>query len=145
MNIMPACKKCDALPCVKNGTVRQQQRWRCKGCGYNFIEQDKRKQRHSTGLKALATLLSCVGLSFRLVGRLFCLSHVTIQHWFDEFSSQLPALNQADYQIEEVEVDEMRTFLQSKKTNIGLTKQLPVLVAILDSSAWKWVVVTLPR
>ena len=142
---MPVCKKCGASHCVKNGLVRQQQRWLCKRCGYNFIMQDKRKERTSPAMKALATLLSCVGLSFRLVGRLFDLSHVTIQNWFDEFSGQLPVFDLGDCRVEEVEVDEMRTFLDLKKTNSGLTRQPHVLLAVLDYSAWKWVVVTLPR
>ena len=142
---MPVCKKCAASNGVKNGLVRQQQRWLCKQCGYNFIERDKRKDKRTPGLKAMATLLSCLGLSFRLVGRLLAVSHVTVQNWFDTFVIQLPSLDLGDVQVEEVEVDEMRTFLHSKKTNSGSTRQPPLLLAVLDSSAWKWVVVTLPR
>jgi transposase len=142
---MQWCKACGAATCVKNGRVREQQRWLCKECGYNFVKGDQRKERSSLALKSLATLLCSLGLSFRLVARLFALSHSTVQAWFDQFAATFPSLDLPPKQVEEVEADEMRTFLHSKKTSFGLTRPLPVLVAVFDFSRWKWVVVTLPR
>ena len=142
---MSLCKACGGTNCVKNGQVRQQQRWLCKGCGYNFIEGDKRKERCSLALKSLATLLCSLGLSFRLVARLFNLSHSTVQGWFDQLAATFPPLDVPADAVQEVEVDEMRTFLHSKKTSSGLTRQPPLLVAVFDYWRWKWVVVTLPR
>jgi hypothetical protein len=128
-----------------SGVVRKlRQRWLCKECGCNFVEGDKRKEKTAPALQSIATLLACVGLSFRLVGRLFGVSHVSVQNWFDSFCNQLPGLSYGDYPVEMVELDEMRTFVDSKKTNYGLTKQPPVLLAVFDYWVSKWVVVTLP-
>ena len=39
---MPNCKKCESQHVTKNGFVRSKQCYRCKICGYNFINGDAR-------------------------------------------------------------------------------------------------------
>ncbi|MGH9470127.1 MAG: IS1/IS1595 family N-terminal zinc-binding domain-containing protein, partial [Terriglobia bacterium] len=39
---MNGCKRCDSKEVVKNGCVRDQQRYKCKSCGLNFVMGDKR-------------------------------------------------------------------------------------------------------
>lgn len=145
---MSSCKKCQSPHTVKHGFVRQQQqRWLCKNCGYNFVDGDKRTQgKTHPALKALAILLCCCGVSFRLTARLFNVNHSLVQYWYKGFCEQLPPLEIFPPEsVNVVEVDEMRTFLDSKKKSAGSTKPLPPLMAILDWSDWQWVVVTLPH
>jgi transposase-like protein len=35
---MPKCKNYDSERTIKNGIVRGKQRFRCKECGFNFVE-----------------------------------------------------------------------------------------------------------
>lgn len=39
---MVSCKRCGSAQYVKNGTARGHPRYRCKACGLNFIEGDRR-------------------------------------------------------------------------------------------------------
>ena len=54
---MVNCKDCQGKKIVKNGCVRGVQRYKCKACGLNFIEGDKRFKRETTVKKALCVLL----------------------------------------------------------------------------------------
>ena len=36
------CKQCGSSSYVKNGFIKSSQRYKCKECGINFIEGDKR-------------------------------------------------------------------------------------------------------
>ena len=47
---MIACKNCQDTQTVKNGFVRDKQRYKCKTCGYNFVLGDERHS-HSTEVK----------------------------------------------------------------------------------------------
>ena len=49
------CKRCGEATFVKNGTVRGQQRYRCKACGYNFTATPAPGK--PAAMKALAVLL----------------------------------------------------------------------------------------
>jgi transposase len=44
---MIACKNCQQETTVKNGFVRNKQRYKCHACGYNFVLGDAR-HKHST-------------------------------------------------------------------------------------------------
>ena len=47
---MVACKNCQNTQTVKNGFVRDKQRYKCKICGYNFVLGDERRP-HTTRSK----------------------------------------------------------------------------------------------
>jgi transposase len=48
---MIPCKNCHQNNTVKNGYVRNKQRYKCHSCGYNFVEGDARHKRE-TEMKA---------------------------------------------------------------------------------------------
>ena len=78
------------------------QRYKCKDCGYNFVEGDKRCIEGSEAMKALC--LSFYGLmkgTFRCMGELCGASHVTIYRWIRGM-------------IEEVEIDELWHYIGKK-------------------------------
>jgi transposase-like protein len=65
------CKKCGSQSIVKNGRVRQKQRYKCKDCSYNFTIGDAR-EKVSIEAKALAVLLYGSGkASYGMIARLF--------------------------------------------------------------------------
>ena len=50
---MSNCKNCHSSEVTKNGFVRSKQRYRCKTCGYNFVEGDERTNPQTTIKRAL--------------------------------------------------------------------------------------------
>ena len=54
---MPSCKKCQSQQITKNGFVRSKQRYRCKGCGYNFVLGDGRTDPQTAVKRAFAVIL----------------------------------------------------------------------------------------
>lgn len=69
-----ACKKCNSTNSVKNGIVREKQRYKCKECGCNYVEGDNRGK-VSPAAKALGMLLYGSGkASYGMIGRLFKVS-----------------------------------------------------------------------
>ena len=120
---MIVCKSCGCGDYVKNGKARGKQRYRCKSCGYNFIEGDARVNATLPAKKALAVLLySLSKASFTMLGKLFGHSPSLIYGWINEAGASLSDPDISD-DIKEIEFDEMWHFLLSKKTKSGSSKQ----------------------
>lgn len=69
---MVNCKSCGSKVVVKNGWVRGKQRYRCKDCGFNFVDGDKRIKQSTSVKKALAVILCSLGkASFNMLGKIF--------------------------------------------------------------------------
>ena len=125
---MKICKNCQSNKIAKNGFVRGTQRYKCKECGYNFIEGDKRFKEKTKIKKALAVILySMGGASLRFIARLFGTNVSLVYRWI---KSEGKTLKESDIsgEIKEIEFDEMWHFIKSKKTKNGLSK--PWIVTI---------------
>jgi transposase-like protein len=136
------CKRCEAENCVKNGWVREKQRWLCRECGCNFTAGDRRKERTTVQQRALAVLLVCVGLSYRTAGRIAGVVTNTVMVWFRKFAQSIE-LPEIEGDVELVEMDEMWHFLQKKKTKAGSGRPQRLLLVQLDSSMSQWGIVAL--
>jgi transposase len=136
------CKRCRASEFVKNGLVREKQRWLCKSCGCNFTEGDRRKERTTSQQRALAVLLVSMGLSFRATGRIVGVVTNTVMVWFRKFAQSIE-LPEVEGTVEVVEMDEMWHFLQKKRTSSGSGRPQRLLLVQLDSSMSKWGIVAL--
>lgn len=124
---MDKCKNCQSGSIVKNGKVRGVQRYRCKDCGYNFVEGDQRVKQSTQIKKALAVILYSIGkASFRFLSKLFSTDVSLVYRWIKQEGEALkePVVSG---EIQEIEFDEMWHFIQSKKTKDGLLK--PWIVA----------------
>ena len=119
---MEECKNCKSTETVKNGLVRQKQRYKCKSCGHNFVCGDERRKK-STELKRITSVLlySLEKASFRFLANLFDVSPTTTYNWVRQTAESFdePVI---DENIKEIEIDEMWHFLQSKKTKNGLSR-----------------------
>jgi len=136
------CKRCNEAKSVKNGMIRGKQRWLCKACGYNFTEGDKRQERTTAQQRALAVLLVCVGLSYRVAGRITGVVTNTVMVWFRKFAQSID-LPEIEGSIDMVEMDEMWHFLKKKRESAGSGKPQQLLLVQLDSSMSKWGIVAL--
>jgi transposase len=124
---MPSCKKCGSDRTVKSGIVGGRQRYQCKECGCNFREGDQRTNDKAAAKKALCILLYAMAKgSFRMMGRLLGIDRTLVYRWVRRFGESLPE-PEVPGDIREMEFDEMRHFIKSKKTDFGLSR--PLIVA----------------
>ena len=112
---METCPKCKSAHICKNGIVKQKQRYLCKECEYCFtVEQVGKPDKY----KRDALILYLEGLGFRSIGRFLKVSHVTVFNWIKKFGKKLDEIRSSD-DIEVVEIDELHTYIGSKKNFVG--------------------------
>ena len=113
------CKKCKSSTYVKNGIVREEQRYKCKTCGCNFIGVDRRRREKNIPLKALCVLIYSLGKgTYRFLGELCGVAHTTVYRWIRKEATNLPEPT-IPLDIQDIEIDEMWHFLHQKKTKNG--------------------------
>ena len=112
---MTICPKCSSEKCVKDGIVKGKQRYRCKRCNFRHTVQHRGK---SPDIKRQALELYLEGLGFRSIGRFLKCSHVAVYNWIKSFGETVEELR-SDSTLEVVEMDEMHTYIFSKKTTAG--------------------------
>lgn len=112
------CKSCGSCHYIKNGKVRSVQRYKCKSCGCNFIDGDKREKVSAEG-KALAVLLYGRGkASYGFIAKLFGVSRTVVMKWIKRVAGRLPE-PVIDESVTSVQFDEMWHFVNQKKRNCG--------------------------
>jgi transposase-like protein len=112
------CKRCGSIHCVKSGYIRNNQRYKCNDCGYNFKLGDNRGKIKPEA-KALALLMYGSGkASYGMIARLFNVSRSTVLYWIRTMGSKLPE-PVVDSEIEAVSIDEMWHFLNKKNEKFG--------------------------
>ncbi len=112
------CPRCKNERKVKNGFIKDIQRYKCKECGYNYTVE-KRSNEHSLSTKKFALQLYLEGLGFRSIGRLLKVSNVSVLNWIRAFGNDVKSLQSESCNIEIVEVDEMHSYISQKKTTVG--------------------------
>jgi len=122
------CKRCISSNVVFNGNVRGNQRYLCKDCKYNFVENDLRNKNSDEDIskRSLAVLLysMCKASYNFLVTKVFKVSPTTIMNWIKKYADSVEIPEVGD--IKEIEFDEMWHFINSKKRRNGYSKRLIV-------------------
>jgi len=99
----------------REGRGRHQPRYKCKACGYNFVQGAERVKESTTVKKALAVILYALGkASFGMLGKIFGVSRSLSYRWVRDEPQRLPE-PVVPSGIQEMEFDEMWHFLRSKK------------------------------
>jgi transposase-like protein len=117
------CKKCKSEQIIKNGQIRDKQRYRCKSCGLKFVEGDRRKGKNEEK-KKLAIKLYLENMGFRAIGRVVGMSNVAVLNWVREAGEMIEAYHQQKVKqeqdpIEVIELDELWHYLGKKKGSYG--------------------------
>jgi len=112
------CPRCSSDKKVKSGIINSRQRYRCKDCNYNFTVEIKSTSKPKS-MKKQALHLYLEGLGFRSIGRFLGVSNVSVLKWIRSFGQEIASLRGEDTMIEMVELDEMHSFIGSKKTTVG--------------------------
>jgi len=110
------CPKCNSENHVKDGIVKGKQRYYCKECKYRYTVDYRGKPLE---IKRMALHLYLEGLGFRSIGRLMKVSNVTVLKWIKAFGQEIERAQKEEKQIEIVELDELHTYIKSKKTIVG--------------------------
>jgi transposase-like protein len=112
------CKECGSAEYVKNGIVCGSQRYRCKGCGCNFREGDKRqKYTMQDRLKVIKLYLENCGI--RTIERVTGIHNSQVSQWIEETASwikgELAKSQNSVKKIEDIailEMDELCTYIK---------------------------------
>lgn len=118
MEIRCKCKKCRGVHYVKNGYVYGKQRYKCKGCGCNYVEGDeRRKYTLEDRLKVLKLYLENCGI--RTIERLTGVRNSQISKWImeaaEDIRSELLKSRNSIYSLEDIsilEIDELCTYIK---------------------------------
>ena len=112
------CKRCGSDEHVKNGRMRDKQRYLCKGCGLNFTDTPPRGK--PLALKVAAVLLYVSGLSMNRTAKLLGVSTPTIQAWLEQFAAAYAQKPEPEGRAVVIELDEMWHYLKKVRAALGL-------------------------
>ena len=90
------------------------QRYRCQKCGTRYTPE-KKVHGHPKEVRELAIRMYADGLNFRQIGRHLQVSHTTVMRWVKEHAEKLPEAPVPE-EAYTVEMDELYTFIEEKKT-----------------------------
>jgi transposase-like protein len=111
------CPRCGSINYNKDGFVKGRQRYACKACRYHYTVAKKSDVKSvETGRMALELYLN--GLGFRATGRLLKISYGTVYAWIKKWGATVD-LPKKEERVEFMELDEMHTYVGSKKTTVG--------------------------
>ncbi len=128
-----SCPKCGGLECTKDGIVQKKQRYKCRSCGYRYTV---RYRGISPTIKRQALELYLEGLGFCSIGRILKCSHVAVYNWIKAYGESIESIRLTT-EGKVVEMDEMHTYIGSKKTIAG--SGLLLIEMQKDPSTAKWV------
>ena len=110
-------KRCESEEHVKNGRMRNKQRYLCKGCGLNFTDTPPRGK--PLALKVAAVLLYVSGLSMNRTAKLLGVSTPTIPAWLEQFAAASAQKPEPEGRAGVIALDEMGHYLKKSPSRSG--------------------------
>ncbi len=118
-NISMICPECKSTQISKNGRHHGKQNYICRHCGRQFVESYTPKG-YSDDVKQLCLKMYLNGMGFRGIERVTGINHNTIINWVKKAGLNLADVPESDEIPEIAELDELQTFVGSKKNKIWL-------------------------
>lgn len=110
------CPECGLNEVSKNGRRKGKQNYLCRHCGRQFLQTYDVKG-YPLEIKKHCLTLYCNGMGFRGIERATGVCHNTVINWVKQAQK---AIAEEDYEIPETtQLDELQTFVGSKKTSSG--------------------------
>lgn len=113
------CPRCNSIKIRKNGRRQSKQCYQCRDCGRQFVESPK-FQPYSPEIKQLCLKMYVNGMGLRGIERVTEIHHTTIMNWIKAAGMELPDSPEEDEIPEITEIDELQTFVGSKKNKIWI-------------------------
>ena len=111
------CKRCGREEQVKNGLMRGQQRYLCKGCDLNLTDTPPRSK--LLAMKVAAVLLYVSGLSMNRTAKLLGVSTPTIQAWLEQCAQAYAQKPEPEGRAVVIELDEMWHYVKKSPSRSG--------------------------
>lgn len=117
------CPECSSKNLNKNGRRKGKQNYICKDCGRQFIDCYEAHRGYPPQVKQQCLSMYVNGMGFRAIERVMGVHNTTVMDWVRQVGKNLPDYYNPE-QIPEVgELDELETFVGSKKTRSGSRQQ----------------------
>jgi transposase-like protein len=113
------CPECQSNHINKNGHKKGKQNYICVNCGRQFIEYYEPQRGYSEEIKQECLKMYVNGLGFRAIERVKNVHHTTIINWVKQVGKLLPDFYHPETTPQVGELDELETFVGSKKTKLG--------------------------
>lgn len=118
------CPECQSTHIRKNGQKKGKQNHICVNCGRQFIEHYEPKKGYSELVRRECLKMYVNGMGFRAIERVKGVHHTTVIHWVKQVGKNLPDVYNPQKTPEVGELDELETFVGSKKTKSGCGQPL---------------------
>lgn len=128
------CPKCKSSRYIKLGKVKEKQRYKCKICNYRY-RVSRKSTAKSKEVRRIALELYLEGLGFRAIGRVLRISYGTVYKWIKKWGEEISQLT-SPKAVKEVEIDELHTYIGSKKSTAGYGLLLIDLGKDLSLLSW---------
>jgi transposase-like protein len=118
------CPECKSQHIRKNGKRKGKQNYICVPCGRQFIDDYEPHRGYSDSIRQECLKMYVNGMGFRAIERVKGVHHTTVINWVKQVGVMLPDAYNPE-QIPKVgELDELETFVGSKKTRSGSGQRL---------------------
>ena len=120
------CPECNSTNIRKNGIKRGKQNHICYDCRRQFVIHNDKATGYSDDIKKDCLKMYVNGLGFRAIGRVKDVHHTTVMNWVRAVGTNLPDVYKPDKTPKVGELDELETFVRSKKTRSGCGQPLTI-------------------
>ena len=117
------CPECHSTHVNQNGHKKGKQNYICVGCGRQFIDCYQSHKGYSPEVKRECLKMYVNGLGFRAIESLPEIHHTSIINWVKQVGELLPDAYEPETTPQVGELDELETFVGSKKTKPGYGQQ----------------------
>ena len=116
--VQQSCPECSSSHIQKNGKRRTKQNHKCVDCGRQFIDIYT-VCGYSQDVREICLKMYCNGMGFRQIELVTNVNHNTVINWVRAIGRQLPDHPPIETVPDVGELDELQTFIGSKKTSFG--------------------------
>ena len=118
------CPECHSTHIRKNGKRRGKQNHICVNCNRQFVESPQKNKGYSDEVKKNCLKMYLNGMGFRGIERVTGVHHTTVITWVKQVAELLPDAYTTEKTPQVGELDELETFVGSKKTKSGFGRRL---------------------
>lgn len=108
------CPNCNSAANVKDGIVKNRQRYLCKECNYRYTVEQRGAPAH---FKKLALQMFIEGVSYRNIGNILKVSQVSIMRWVRTFRPEIT--KGIKRKVDQICLEELDKYLKERKTIIN--------------------------
>ena len=121
------CPECQSPHVRKNGTKRGKQNHICLDCRRQFVIRNETPRGYSDAVKQDCLKMYVNGMGLRGIERVKGVHHTTLILWVKQVGALLPEAYEPETTPQVGELDELQTFVGSKKTKSGSGQRLTTL------------------